>query len=117
MPQVSLDFAPLGKLKVNGISEDLGYIPGPGRRGETSAGFFRGPVGPCELARKRENRTFRDQSLVDRKVLPGAPSPNGVLRLLKCHGYFAGLPWCRHSATRSETFASPTHMTVSAPPQ
>ena len=37
--------------------------------------------------------------------------------LLKCHAYFAGLPWSRHSATRSEIFASPTHMTVSAPPQ
>ena len=31
--------------------------------------------------------------------------------------YLAGLPLSRHSATRSETFASPTHMTVSAPPQ
>ena len=31
--------------------------------------------------------------------------------------YLAGLPLSRHSATSSETFASPTHMTVSAPPQ
>ena len=31
--------------------------------------------------------------------------------------YLAGLPRSRHSATRSEMFASPTHMTVSAPPQ
>jgi hypothetical protein len=33
------------------------------------------------------------------------------------HAHFAGLPLSRHSATSSETFASPTHMTVSAPPQ
>jgi len=31
--------------------------------------------------------------------------------------YLAGLPLSRHSATSSETFASPMHMTVSAPPQ
>jgi len=41
----------------------------------------------------------------------------GLLGLLKYQAYFAGLLWCRHSATRSETFASPTHITVSAPPQ
>ena len=41
----------------------------------------------------------------------------GLLGLSKYQAYFAGLPWCRHSATRSETFASPTHITVSAPPQ
>ena len=34
-----------------------------------------------------------------------------------CHAYFAGLPLSMHRAIRSETFASPTHMTVSAPPQ
>jgi len=31
--------------------------------------------------------------------------------------HFAGLAWSTHIATRSERFASPTHMTVSAPPQ
>ncbi len=43
--------------------------------------------------------------------------PDLGVGLLKCRAYFAGLPWSRHRATRSETFASPTHMTVSAPPQ
>jgi hypothetical protein len=31
--------------------------------------------------------------------------------------YFACLPWSRQRATRSDMFASPTHMTVSAAPQ
>lgn len=31
--------------------------------------------------------------------------------------YLAGLPFSRHSATRSEICDSPMHMTVSAPPQ
>lgn len=34
-----------------------------------------------------------------------------------CPAHFAGLPCSRHDATRSETFASPTHITVSAAPQ
>src|ERR1017187_10440996 len=31
--------------------------------------------------------------------------------------YFAGRPWCMHNSSRSEIFASPTHITVSAAPQ
>src|SRR5713101_3675406 len=50
-------------------------------------------------------------------ILEIAPDhPDLEVGLLKYHAYFAGLPGSRHRATRSETFASPTHMTVSAPP-
>ncbi len=38
-------------------------------------------------------------------------------RLLKLHTQIADRLCCRQRATRSATFASPTHMTVSAPPQ
>src|SRR5258708_39342439 len=41
-------------------------------------------------------------------ILAIAPDhPDLEVGLLKCHAYFAGLPWSRHRATRSETFASP----------
>jgi hypothetical protein len=46
---------------------------------------------------------------------PALRSPRAGLDSPPLH--LAGLPWSRHKATNSETFASPTHMTVSAPPQ
>ena len=54
------------------------------------------------------------EGAIKRRLIAASLPP---IQLLKCGAHFAGLPCSRHNATRSETFASPTHMTVSAAPQ
>jgi hypothetical protein len=78
-----------------------------------------GTAGPKPAARyHRQLRLSAPPSTredaIKRRLIAASLPP---IRLLKCSAHFAGLPCSRHNATRSETFASPTHMTVSAPPQ
>jgi len=57
------------------------------------------------------------ESKVKRSRCPTVSKLSAAGAKILRRNYLAGLPLWRHSATRSETFASPTHMTVSAPPQ
>ena len=67
-------------------------------------------------------RSPPDDAVQSRQIL-AAGGPRVEARRIKrrqisvAATHLGGLPWSRHNATRSETLASPTHITVSAPPQ
>jgi len=63
------------------------------------------------------DRNLDGQSASSKQDLPRRISRVRRLAAVAKVAYLAGLPCSTHKATNSATFASPTHITVSAPPQ
>jgi hypothetical protein len=78
--------------------------------------LYRETVRAAKTAHRAINRINKLRRISGRWVFESHPHrQNGIGRLRSFH--FACRPCSKHSATRSETFASPAHITVSAPPQ